>query len=88
MQGAHVRSWARESWGAMRDALHDGMAEDVARSHGVSFAAAAVTLIVSLLLVHRQDHSSTLRSPVPNCMVGAHAHEGHSLSVLAIATTD
>ena len=53
----------------MRDSLHDGMA----RSHSVSFAAAAVTLIVSLLLVHRQDDSSMLSSPVPNSMVGAHA---------------
>ena len=55
----------------MRKSLHDGMAEDVVRSHGVSFAAAALTLLVSLLLVHRQDPSSMLSSPVPNSMVSA-----------------
>lgn len=69
MQGKHVQSWAHDSWRAMRDALHDGTADDVVRSHGVSFAAAAVALIVSLLLVHRQDHSSMLSGPMPKSLV-------------------
>ncbi len=76
MQGTRVRSWGHASWTAMRDSLHDGMAEDAVRSHGVSFAAAALTLLVSLLLVHRQDPSSMLSSPVPNSMVSALAAHG------------
>ncbi len=92
MQGARVRSWAHDSWSAMRDSLHDGVAEDVVRSHGVSFAAAALTLLVSLLLVHRQDPGTMLSSPMPNSMVCAiFAHNTSSpfmLSLKVISQTE
>ena len=71
MQGAHATSYACEGWSAMRDALNDGAAEDAVRSHGVSFAAAAVTLVVSLLLVNRQEQGVMLSNTTPSSMVGA-----------------
>ena len=65
-----MQAWAHESWNAAREFLHDdGASEETVRSHGVSFAAAAVTLLVSLLLVHRHDQSIMLSSPTPNSMV-------------------
>jgi len=64
-----VQKWAHEGWNAARESLHDGASEETVRSHGISFAAAAVTLLVSLLLVHRHDQSIMLSSPTPNSMV-------------------
>ena len=55
----------------MRAALHDGACEDTVRAHGLSFAAAAVTLIVSLLLVGRQEEAAAGDTSVPSSMVRA-----------------
>ncbi len=72
MQGAQAMSYACKGWSALREALSDGAAKDAVRSHGVSFAAAAVTLVVSLLLVHRQDQGLVMLSKsTPTSMVGA-----------------
>lgn len=54
-----------------RAALHDGACEDAVRAHGVSVAAAAVTLILSLLLVSRQEEAATGSTSVPSSMVSA-----------------
>jgi hypothetical protein len=62
----------------MRQALNDGAAEDAVRSHGVSFAAAAVTLVVSLLLVHRQEQGLVLSNTTPSSMVGAISNASQS----------
>lgn len=71
MQGARLKSCAHQGCDALRESLHDGVSEDCMRSHRVSFAAAAVTLLVSLLLVHRQDGTAMLTSPPPSSMVSA-----------------
>ena len=53
----------------MRAVLHDGACEDAVRAHGLSLAAAAVTLILSLLLVNRQEEAATGSTSMPSSMV-------------------
>lgn len=63
----------------MREALNDGAAEDAVRSHGVSFAAAAVTLVVSLLLLNRHEQGVMLSNTTPSSMVGAISYVSQSV---------
>ncbi|CAK0783530.1 hypothetical protein CVIRNUC_006729 [Coccomyxa viridis] len=64
-----AKSGGLRCWSMARAALHDGACEDAVRAHGVSVAAAAVTLILSLLLVSRQEEAAMGSTSVPSSMV-------------------
>ena len=69
VQALHAKSGGLRCWSMARGALHDAACEDAVRAHGLSLAAAAVTLILSLLLVNRQEEAAAGSAPMPSSMV-------------------